>query len=121
MHLIDRYELTISGHMRLVDARSALNYLERFVESSQGQVDRDLIAEKLEPLVEALNDAADETRPVDGRDAFMRQACEWDYIALSPREREMLQDLRSCSTEGQEDIFRMISETLHRKPMPAPL
>jgi hypothetical protein len=120
MHLIDRYELTIPGHMRLVDARSALNYLERFVKSSEGPLNPEQLAEKLEPLVEALNDAADDTRPVDGRDAFMRQACDWDYIALSPREREMLHELRSCSEEGQEDIYRMISDTLDRKPMPVP-
>jgi hypothetical protein len=120
MHLIDRYELTIPGHMRLVDARSALNYLERLVQASDGQIDRDLIAEKLEPLVEALNDAADDVRPVNGQDAFMRQACEWDYIALSPRERQVLQQIRSCSEEGQQDIFRMVSDTLNHKPMPEP-
>ncbi len=120
MHLIDRYELTIPGHMRLVDARSALNHLERLVQSTEGQPDRNLLVERLEPLVEALNDAADNARPVNGQDAFMRQACEWDYIALSPREREMLQEIRSCSAEGQEDIFRMISDTLDRKPMPDP-
>ncbi|OQR29054.1 hypothetical protein BWR59_22470 [Pseudomonas sp. Bc-h] len=121
MHVIDRYELTIPGHMRLVDARSALNDLERFVERSEGQLDRDLLGEKLELLVEALNDAADDTRPIDGHDAFMRQACEWNYIALSHREHEVLQELRSCSAEGQEDIFRMISDTLDRKPTRVPL
>jgi hypothetical protein len=121
MHLIDRYELTIPGHMRLVDARSALNHLERFVQSADGQPDRELLAEKLEPLVEALNDAADDARPVNGQDAFMRQACEWNYIALSPTEREVLQEIRSCSQEGQQDIFRMISDTLDRKPMAEPV
>jgi len=120
MYLIDRYELSIPGHMRLVDARSALNYLERFIAGNEGQLERDQLAEKLEPLVEALNDAADDAHPVDGRDAFMRQACEWDYIALSPKEREVLHELRSCSEEGQEEIYRMISDTLDRKPMPVP-
>lgn len=120
MHLIDRYELTIPGHMRLVDARSALNHLERLVESTDGQPDRDLLVDTLEPLIEALNDASDDARPVNGQDAFMRQACEWDYIGLSPRERDMIQELRGCSDEGKEDIYRMISDIRDRKPMPDP-
>lgn len=120
MQLIDRYELSLPGHMRLVDARSALNYLERFIYSIDGPVDSELLAEKLEPLVEALNDAADETRPVDGRDAFERQACQWNYIPLSARESAALHELRCCSEEGKEEIYAMIAETLERKPMLEP-
>lgn len=120
MQLIDRYEMTLPGHMRLVDARSALNYLERFVQGTDGQLDSELLAEKMEPLVEALNDAADDARPVNGEDAFERQACEWGYIAMSPKERQMLQAIRSCNAEGQEDIIRMIHDTLDQKPMAAP-
>lgn len=119
MDLIDRYELTIPGHMRLVDARSALNQLQRYIQGT-ASLDLSLLAEKLEPLVEALHEAADDAVPVNGQDSFMRQACEWDYIALSPRERDMLQQIRSCSEEGQQDIFRMVSQTLERKPMPEP-
>ena len=117
MQLIDRYELTLAGHMRLVDARSALNYLERFIDHPDATLDRDTLATQLEPLVEALNDAADDTRPVDGEDAFRRQACEWNYIALSPEERVVLQQIRSCTAEGQQDIFRMIRQTLDIKPV----
>lgn len=117
MQFIDRYELTLAGHMRLVDARSALNYFERFIDNPDAVLDRDAIAVQLEPLVEALNDAADETRPIDGADAFRRQACEWNYIALSPEERVVLQQIRSCNAEGQQDIFRVIRETLDNKPV----
>ena len=117
MHLIDRYELSIPGHMRLVDARSALNYLERFVNGSEGPVDCEVLAEKLEPLIEALNDAADNARPVNGDEAFELQACQWGYIALSPRERNVLQQIRSSNQEGQEEIFQMITEIQARKPL----
>ncbi|MGH8418733.1 MAG: hypothetical protein ACRER8_15845 [Pseudomonas sp.] len=118
MQLIDRYEMTLPGHMRLVDARSALNYLERFIQSIDGPVDSELLEEKMEPLVEALNDAADDARPVSGDEAFQLKACEWGYIALSPKERDMLHLIRCCTEEGQEDISRLITETQQRKPRP---
>jgi len=120
MQLIDRYELSLPGHMRLIDARSALNHLERFVENSEGPIDGELLAEKMEPLVEALHDAADETRPVDGRDAFMRQACAWDFISLSSRERSSIEMLRNASKAGQEEIFRMIDDIQRRMPYVRP-
>ncbi|TDV70128.1 hypothetical protein [Pseudomonas sp. LP_7_YM] len=120
MQLIDRYELTLPGHMRLVDARSALNYLERFIQSIDGPVDSELLEEKMEPLVEALNDAADDARPVSGDEAFQLKACQWGYIALSPKERSMVHLIRCCNEEGKEDIMRLITETQRCKPQPEP-
>lgn len=118
MYLIDRYELTLPGHQRLVDARSALNYLERLVNGNQGEVEPQVLIDHLQPLIEALNDAADDAEPVNGQDQFMRQACEWDYIALSPAEKIMLQDLRCCSDEGKQDVYRVIAEVRASKPLP---
>lgn len=120
MYMIDRYELTIPGHMRLVDARSALNHLERLVQSTEEPLGRDQLVDSLTPLVDALNDAADDVRAINGHDAFMRQACEWNYIALSPSEREMLHQIRCCNDDGKKDICKMVSETMNRKPMPEP-
>lgn len=111
MPMIDRYEMSIPGHMRLIDARSALNAVERFVQEADSQIDRDALADKLEPLIHALNEAGDETFPVDSREAFDRWACEWGYIALSPKEAELIQDIRRCTAEGQEAIYRMVDQT----------
>lgn len=116
MQMIDRYEISMAGHMRLVDARSALNHLERLVKGTEGSLDRNQLDEKLELLVEALNDAADDTRPVDGQDVFMRRACELNYMALSPKEREILQLIRTSNNEGQAEIFQMIAQTQDRLP-----
>ena len=115
MPMIDRYEMSIPGHMRLIDARSALNVIERFVQDADGQIDRDVLADKLEPLVSALNEAGDETSPVDTREAFEHWACEMGYIALSPKEAELIQDIRRCTVEGQEDIYRMVEHTHETK------
>lgn len=115
MPMIDRYEMSIPSHMRLIDARSALNVLERFVQEADAQIDRDELADKLEPLIEALNEAADATLPVDSHEAFNRWACELGYIALSPREAELIQDIRACTLEGQEDIYKMVNHTHETK------
>lgn len=117
---IDRYEMSLPGHMRLIDARSALNYLERFVHDANGPIDSKLMAEKLEPLVEALHDASDETRPVDGEDAFARLVYKRNYIMMSMKEHGILQEIRGCSDEGREEIYAMISDVLERKPAPEP-
>jgi hypothetical protein len=120
MHLIDRYEMTVPGHMKLIDARSALNHLQRLVLATEGKPQPEELQRLLATLVEALHEAADDVVPVNDHDVFMRQACEWNYIALSPKERDVLHEIRCCSDEGKEDIYRMISETLDRKPMPEP-
>ncbi|WP_341962524.1 hypothetical protein [Pseudomonas sp. RC10] len=120
MPMIDRYELSLPGHMRLIDARSALNYLERFIHDADGPIDSKVLADKLEPLVEALHDASDETRPVDGRDAFAREVCRLNYIMLSLQEHEVLQEIRSCTEEGREEIYAMISEIQDRMAQPDP-
>lgn len=115
MPMIDRYEMSIPSHMRLIDARSALNVLERFVQDADAQIDRDALTDKLEPLIDALTEAADATLPVDSHEAFNRWACELGYISLSPKEAELIQDIRSCTEEGQEDICRMIEQTRETK------
>jgi CHASE3 domain sensor protein len=120
MHSIDRYEFSVQGHMRLIDARSALNSLQRLVETTDGNPVPAELIRTLAPVVEALRDAADDVIPVNDHDTFMRQACEWNYIALSPRERDMLHEIRCCSDEGKEEIYQMISKTLDCKPMLMP-
>jgi hypothetical protein len=118
MHLIDRYEMSIEGHMKLIDARSALNHLQRLVQATDGKPEPDQLMALLSPVVAALHEAADDVMPVNDRDVFMRQACEWNYIALSPREGEILHQIRCCSDDGKEEIYGAIGETLERKPMP---
>lgn len=115
MPMIDRYEMSIPSHMRLIDARSALNVLERFVQEADGHIDRDALTDKLEPLIDALSEAADAALPVDSHEAFNRWACELGYIALSPKEAELIQDIRRCTEEGQEDIYRMVEHTQETK------
>lgn len=120
MHLIDRYEMSVPGHMKLIDARSALNHLQRLVQATDGKPESEQLIDLLTTVVEALHEAADDVMPVNDHDVFMRQACEWNYIALSPKEREVLHEIRCCNDDGKEDIYRMISETLDRKPMLMP-
>ena len=120
MHLIDRYEMSVPGHMKLIDARSALNHLQRLVQATDGKPESEQLVGLLTTVVEALHEAADDVMPVNDHDVFMRQACEWNYIGLSPKEREVLHEIRCCNDDGKEDIYRMIGETLDRKPMPMP-
>ncbi len=53
---------------------------------------------------------------VDGRYAFMRQACDWGFTALAPIERVLIQSLRSCSVEGAKEIHAMVERTADLKP-----
>lgn len=117
MQTIDRYELSVPGHMSLIDARSALNNLQRLVQEAEGAPDSDQFGEMLALCVEALHDAADDAIPVNHHDAFMRQACEWNYIGLSPIERDVLHQIRCCTDEGKSDIYQMVRRTLNRKPI----
>nr|GEY43898.1 hypothetical protein [Tanacetum cinerariifolium] len=98
--------------------RSALNHLQRLVQATDGKPEPDQLMALLSPVVAALHEAADDVMPVNDRDVFMRQACEWNYIALSPREGEILHQIRCCSDDGKEEIYGAIGETLERKPMP---
>jgi len=120
MHLIDRYEMSVPGHMKLIDARSALNHLQRLVQATDGKPESEQLVSLIATIVEAFHEAADDVMPVNDHDVFMRQACEWNYIALSTKEREVLHEIRCCNDDGKEDIYRMISETLDRKPMLMP-
>lgn len=120
MHLIDRYEMSVPAHMKLIDARSALNHLQLLVQATDGKPESKELVSLIETIVEAFHEAADDVMPVNDHDVFMRQACEWNYIGLSPKEREVLHEIRCCSDDGKEDIYRMISETLDRKPMLMP-
>lgn len=120
MHMIDRYEMSVPGHMKLIDARSALNHLQRLVQATDGKPESEQLVGLLATVVEALHEAADDVMPVNDHDVFMRQACEWNYIGLSPRESEVLHEIRCCNDEGKEDIYRMVSETLDLKPMLMP-
>jgi CHASE3 domain sensor protein len=106
--------------MKLIDARSALNHLQRLVQATDGKPESKELVSLIETIVEAFHEAADDVMPVNDHDVFMRQACEWNYIGLSPKEREVLHEIRCCSDDGKEDIYRMISETLDRKPMLMP-
>lgn len=110
MYIIDRYELSIPGHNRLVDARSALNHLERLIMESDAQPDPEALIQRLHTVIDALNDAADDTRPVNGQDAFERRACAMNYLFLKPEESEWLQEIRSCTEQGKQEIFRITSE-----------
>lgn len=120
MHLIDRYEMSVPAYMKLIDARSALNHLQLLVQATDGKPESKELVSLIETIVEAFHEAADDVMPVNDHDVFMRQACEWNYIGLSPKEREVLHEIRCCSDDGKEDIYRMISETLDRKPMLMP-
>lgn len=120
MHLIDRYEMSVPGHMKLIDARSALNHLQRLVQATDGKPDAEQLVDLIAKIVEPFHEAADDVMPVNDHDVFMRQACEWNYIGLSPKEREVLHEIRCCNDDGKADIYRMISETLDRKPMLMP-
>ncbi|WP_296180246.1 hypothetical protein [Pseudomonas sp. UBA1879] len=118
MPIIDRYELSLPGHMRLIDARSALNHLERFIHDADGPIDTKVLVEELEPLVEALHDASDATRPVNGQDAFARKCGELGYINLSRKEHEYLHYIRGCTDEGKDEIYAAIRDIRSRKYLP---
>jgi hypothetical protein len=118
MQSIDRYELSVPGHMCLIDARSALNNLQRLVQDSGGKPAPDKLGDLLAICVETLHEVADDAIPVNHHDAFMRQAFEWNYIGLSPVEWTVLQQIRCCTDEGKKAIYKMVGQTLSIKPIP---
>jgi hypothetical protein len=117
---IDHYELSLSGHQRLIDARDALCAVQEFVGQHLAVPANSVLVDQLKRLTLALNEAVADVLPVDGLNAFLREAGERDFVSLAPRERQALHEVRCCSEEGIKDIFRMIQRTVNQKPRPYP-
>jgi len=116
MLMIDRYELSLAGHERLIQAHHSLRELDTYIQNALAGFDPDTLKSQANAARTALDNVVEDTLAVDGRDAFMRKACEWGFIALAPVEQALIQNLRVCSAEGAEDIQEMVKRTAKAKP-----
>ncbi|HEY0287690.1 MAG TPA: hypothetical protein VGC62_11855 [Pseudomonas sp.] len=116
MLMIDRYELTLEGHEHLLHAQNSLRLLDSYIERADAASDPNMLKNYATTVRAALDKVVDDALAVDGRDAFMRQACDWGFTALAPIERVLIQSLRSCSIEGAKEIHQMVERTVERKP-----
>lgn len=116
MLMIDRYELSLAGHERLLHAQHSLRDLDNYIKNANGGYDLHTLRDHADTARTALDKVVQDTLAVDGRDAFMRKACEWGFIALAPVERALIHKLRVCSAEGAKEIHEMAGETAKAKP-----
>jgi hypothetical protein len=64
----------------------------------------------------ALQEVIAASIPGEPRDAFMRKADELGFVALNPKEKELIEQLRWTSLEGREDVYEMARCTRRLKP-----
>lgn len=116
MLMIDRYELSLAGHERLIHARNSLRELDRCIQQTDASHEPDTLKNHANTARIALEKVIEDALAVDGRDAFMRKACEWGFIALAPIERVLIHKVRVCSAEGAKEIHEMAQKTAKAKP-----
>jgi len=116
MLMIDRYELSLAGHERLTHAHDSLRELHNYLHNSTAGYDLYTLKDHAENARTALDKVVEDATAVDGRDAFMRKACEWGFIALAPAERALIHNVRVCSAEGAKEIHEMAEKTAKAKP-----
>lgn len=116
MLMIDRYELSLAGHERLIHAQNSLRELDSYIQKPNAITDPDALKNLANAARIALARVVEDALAVDGRDAFMRQASEWGFIGLAPVERALIHNLRVCSAEGAKDIHEMAEQTARAKP-----
>ena len=116
MLMIDRYELSLSGHETLIKARDSLALLDSHLQKQDERRDPLTLRKYATALRISLDRIVEDAQAVDGRDAFMRQACDWGFTALAPIERVLIQSLRCSSAEGAKEIHEMVERTARLKP-----
>lgn len=116
MLMIDRYELSLEGHERLLHAQQSQRQLDNYLEATKAGCDPETLKQHLKTLRIALDKVVEDALAVDSRDAFMLKACEWGFTALAPIERELIQSLRASNAEGAKEIHEMVKRTARLKP-----
>jgi hypothetical protein len=116
MLMIDRYQLSLEGHERLIHAQQSLRQLNSYLQTANASYDPHTLENHANTVRIALDKVVEDALAVDGRDAFMRQACDWGFIALAPVERALIHNLRVCSAEGAKEVHEMVEQTARTKP-----
>jgi len=116
MLMIDRYELSLAGHERLLHAQQSLRELDNYIKNANGGYDLHTLRDQADAARKALDKVVEDSLAVDGRDAFMRKACEWGFIGLAPVERALIHHVRVSSAEGAKEIHEMAETTARTRP-----
>ncbi|MBD8491685.1 hypothetical protein IFR09_06635 [Pseudomonas syringae] len=110
------YDLPQHAHARLIEARDSLRLLDSYVNKTDVLCNPSMLVGYVAVLQSALQDVLAASTPAEPPEGFMRKAEELGFVALSPKEHELIQHLRWTSPQGREDVYCMVERIRQIKP-----
>ena len=110
------YDLPPHAYARLIEARDSLRLLDSYVNKTDVLCNPSMLVGYVAMLQGALQDVIAASTPTEPRDGFMRKADEPGFVALNPREHELIEHLRWTSPQGRDDVYSMVERIRRIKP-----
>ncbi|WP_426140455.1 hypothetical protein [Pseudomonas sp. DWP3-1-2] len=112
----DHFQLPPYAYNRLIEARDSLRLLDSYVNKTDVLCNPSMLVGYVSMLQGALQEVIAASQPAAPRDTFMRKADELGFVALNPREQQLIELLRWTSLEGREDVYEMAQLMRRIKP-----
>ena len=110
------YELPQHAHTRLLEARDSLRLLDSYVNKTDVLCNPSMLIGYVSMLQSALQEVISASTPAEPRGTFIRKADELGFVALNPKEQQLIELLRWTSLEGREDVYAMATRIRNIKP-----
>lgn len=112
----DHYQLSPYAYNRLIEARDSLRLLDSYVNKTDVLCNPSMLVGYVTMLQSALQDVVSSSTAAEPRESFMHKADELGFLALNPKEHQLIDHLRWTSLEGRDDVYEMAERIRHIKP-----